>query len=236
MKKDFEVNDMSPHKKRKNSLVADMESSEKFQDTALEEKKLIKHMEKIKEPCKGVRIMGLTTSYKNSWGSNQTEDINALRNLYVDINEGELLGVMGHNGAGKTTLINTLCGLVSHNAGNARVFDNELIKDLAYIRRRMGIVNQDDVLIDELTGSEHMYLYSEIKRMRRERIEKLTLKRMRQVGLTEAMDIPVGNYSGGMRRRMSVALSTVGDPQVILMDEPTTGMDPVSRRHVWDLI
>lgn len=91
-------------------------------------------------------------------------------------------------------------------------------------------------MIDELTGAEHMYLYSEIKRMRGERVGPITIKRMKQVGLTEAMDIPVGNYSGGMRRRMSVSLSTVGDPVVILMDEPTTGMDPVSRKHVWDLI
>ena len=141
---------------------------------------------------------------------------------------------MGHNGAGKTTLINLLCGLVQRTSGNAKVFDLSIEYDLEQIRRKMGVVSQFDVLWDELTALDHMHLFSKIKRVGYS--EGYFLKRLSEVGLLDSANLQVGKYSGGMRRRMSVALSTIGDPNVILMDEPTTGMDPVSRRQVWDLI
>jgi ABC-type multidrug transport system ATPase subunit len=100
----------------------------------------------------------------------------------------------------------------------------------------MGIVSQFDVLWDELTALDHMKLFSRIKRVSYKNNEKFFNQRLREVGLLESANLAVGKYSGGMRRRMSVALSTIGDPRVILMDEPTTGLDPVSRRQVWDLI
>jgi ABC-type multidrug transport system ATPase subunit len=81
-----------------------------------------------------------------------------------------------------------------------------------------------------------MKLFSQIKRVKYENQEKFFIQRLREVGLLESANLAVGKYSGGMRRRMSVALSTIGDPKIVLMDEPTTGMDPVSRRQVWDLI
>ena len=140
---------------------------------------------------------------------------------------------MGHNGAGKTTLINLLCGYVSLTHGNARLFRNLLDRDLELLRRQMGVVSQFDVLWDELTAIDHLRLFSEIKRVQyaNESVQNHFFnRRLREVGLLESANLQVGKYSGGMRRRMSVALSTIGDPKVILMDEPTTGMDPVSRR------
>jgi ABC-type multidrug transport system ATPase subunit len=80
--------------------------------------------------------------------------------VFLEVSEGELLGIMGHNGAGKTTLINTLCGYVELTSGNARLFDLQLDRDLEQIRRRMGVVSQFDVLWDELTALDHMYLFS----------------------------------------------------------------------------
>jgi len=100
----------------------------------------------------------------------------------------------------------------------------------------MGVVSQFDVLWDELTAVDHMYLFSQIKRIKYTNDLKFYSQRLREVGLLDSANLHVGKYSGGMRRRMSVALSTIGEPRVILMDEPTTGMDPVSRRQVWDLI
>ena len=100
----------------------------------------------------------------------------------------------------------------------------------------MGIVSQFDVLWDELTGIEHMQLFQILKRVDIGDLDKLINQRLDDVGLIEAGNLTVGKYSGGMRRRISVALSTMGNPNIILMDEPTTGMDPVSRRHVWTLI
>lgn len=143
---------------------------------------------------------------------------------------------MGHNGAGKSTLINAICGLVHKDSGNARIFDSNIEDDLVMIRKRLGVVSQFDVLWDELTGIEHMQLYQVLKRVDIADLDKLIAQRLDDVGLTDAGSLTVGKYSGGMRRRMSVALSTMGNPNLILMDEPTTGMDPVSRRHVWTLI
>ena len=100
----------------------------------------------------------------------------------------------------------------------------------------MGVVSQFDVLWDELTGVEHMYLIQTLKRVDVPNFDKLVEQRLKDVGLFESGNLMVGKYSGGMRRRISVALATMGNPSVILMDEPTTGMDPVSRRHVWNLI
>ena len=100
----------------------------------------------------------------------------------------------------------------------------------------MGVVSQFDVLWDELTGIEHMHLFQILKRVDISNLDELIDQRLGDVGLRESGNLSVGKYSGGMRRRISVALSTMGNPNVILMDEPTTGMDPVSRRHVWTLI
>jgi ABC-type multidrug transport system ATPase subunit len=100
----------------------------------------------------------------------------------------------------------------------------------------MGVVSQFDVLWDELTALDHMLFFSLIKRVHYPDMATFFSKRLQDVGLLDSANLQVGKYSGGMRRRMSVALSTIGNPSVILMDEPTTGMDPVSRRQVWDLI
>ena len=143
---------------------------------------------------------------------------------------------MGHNGAGKSTLINSICGLVNRNYGNAKMFEFDINHNLRKIRKRLGVVSQFDVLWDELTGIEHMQLFQLLKRVEIKNFEALVEKRLGDVGLRDSGNLMVGKYSGGMRRRISVALSTMGNPNVILMDEPTTGMDPVSRRHVWSLI
>lgn len=94
----------------------------------------------------------------------------------------------------------------------------------------MGIVSQFDVLWDELTAIEHMYLFGQIKRIKNKKFDHTVTKRLRDVSLLESANLQVGKFSGGMRRRMSVALSSIGNPCIILMDEPTTGMDPVSRK------
>jgi len=185
------------------------------------------------ENVNGVRVMGLSKTYKSIISNKETE---ALKEVFFNIQKGELLGVMGHNGAGKSTLINVLCGLVYKDGGNARIFDSNIEDNLRYCRKRMGVVSQFDVLWDELTGIEHMQLFQTLKRVDISNFDELVQQRLDDVGLKESGNLTVGKYSGGMRRRISVALSTMGNPNVILMDEPTTGMDPVSRRHVWTLI
>jgi ABC-type multidrug transport system ATPase subunit len=214
----------------------------KTTNTASDERKSVKEAESEALPNPGVRIIGLSKTYqgRKTWCKtgphSKYQSVKALKDVYLEVSEGELLGIMGHNGAGKTTLVNTMCGYVQLTSGNARVFERHLNRDLESIRRRMGVVSQFDVLWDELTATDHMYLVSQIKRVSYKDHARFFNERLREVGLLESANLAVGKYSGGMRRRMSVALSTIGEPKVILMDEPTTGMDPVSRRQVWDLI
>lgn len=133
-------------------------------------------------------------------------------------------------------MINTICGLINKNSGTARVGGFNIDENLRSIRKRMGVVSQFDVLWNELTGIEHMHLFQTVKRVEMTHFDEFVEERLGNVGLKESGNLNVGKYSGGMRRRISLALSTMGNPNVILMDEPTTGMDPVSRRHAWSLI
>lgn len=110
----------------------------------------------------GIRCLGLKKTFKSII---QRNEIHALKGVYFQVQNGELLGVMGHNGAGKTTLINVLCGLVHKNGGNARIFDADIQNNLSKCRKRMGVVSQFDVLWDELTGIEHMQLFQMLKRV-----------------------------------------------------------------------
>jgi len=181
----------------------------------------------------GVRALGLSKTYKSLSGEGDNE---ALNNAFFEVKSGQLLGVMGHNGAGKSTMINALCGLIGKNKGTARMLGFNIDENLRSIRKRMGVVSQFDVLWDELTGTEHMILFNTLKRVEMENFDEFVQQRLEDVGLRDSGNLMVGKYSGGMRRRISLALSTMGNPSIILMDEPTTGMDPVSRRHAWSLI
>ena len=128
-------------------------------DTARNEKNEIVRKEHTQQTTRveGIRAMGLSKTYTSSLTGSKTTE--ALKNVYFEIKKGELLGVMGHNGAGKSTLINVLCGLVDKQNGNARLFDFNIEDELNKVRKRMGVVSQFDVLWDELTGIEHMYLF-----------------------------------------------------------------------------
>jgi ABC-type multidrug transport system ATPase subunit len=223
--------------RRKASAFIERPSQTDFSiDTAREEERLVKMLEHQKEENIGLRIVGISKTYEGSYFGRSTSDVDALKKLYIEVSEGELLGIMGHNGAGKSTLINVIAGLTVPNRGTARLYEHSITEDMDEIRGKLGVVFQYDVLWDELTGFEHLKLFSEIKRIEPTNFQEMAEKRLKDVGLLKAGTLSVGQYSGGMRRRMSVALSTIGDPRIILMDEPTTGMDPVSKKAVWRLI
>jgi len=104
------------------------------------------------------------------------------------------------------------------------------------IRRFTGVCPQHDILWDDLTAREHLDIFARLKSIPKEKRAQEIEDRLADVALTEVGDHLAGSYSGGMKRRLSVAISSIGDPRIIFMDEPTTGMDPLSKRHVWDLI
>jgi ABC-type multidrug transport system ATPase subunit len=142
-------------------------------------------------------------------------------------------------GAGKTTTIHCLTGVLPFTRGEALVYGNSIATPagLDAARPLIGICPQFDTgLWDHLTGREHLQLFASIKGLPRKvrSIEADLL--LEEVKLTEAGNITAGAYSGGMKRRLSVSLALLGDPKVVYLDEPTTGLDPISRRHLWDLI
>jgi len=152
------------------------------------------------------------------------------------LQEGQLLALLGQNGAGKTTTINMLCGFSKPTSGEAFIFGKSIRNEMTDIRSMMGVCPQHDILFQDLTAAEHIELFAGIKNVPRSALPKLIEERLGAVRLLKVKDKNAGSFSGGMKRRLSVAISTIGDPKIVFMDEPTTGMDPVNRRHVWGFI
>ncbi len=160
----------------------------------------------------------------------------AVNGVSYAIDDGELLCMLGHNGAGKTTTINMLTGMLPITSGDAYVFGHSAKYDMDSIREIMGICPQHDILWDQLTGKEHLQLFAGLKGMNPDEIEEEANKRLEQVELLHVANVQAQAYSGGMKRRLSLAIALIGDPKVVFLDEPTTGMDPVTRRSVWNMI
>ncbi len=144
--------------------------------------------------------------------------------------------LLGHNGAGKTTTINALVGNLRQSGGDAYVFGNSCDTSMRSINKIMGVCPQHDILWEQLTGKEHLELFAALRGMPVELIPEHVEERIKDVNLGAAQHVQSGSYSGGMRRRLSIAIALLGDPQIVYLDEPTTGMDPVTRRDVWDMI
>ncbi|CAG8683115.1 18808_t:CDS:2 [Gigaspora rosea] len=183
-----------------------------------------------------VRICNLSKVYRNSLFIKSILDKVAVNDLCLTLKEGKCLALLGQNGAGKSTSMNILSGLTPATSGDALLYGYSVKNDMNQIRKIMGVCPQHDILFNDLTAKEHIELYAGIKNIPSIEIAKLVEERLAAVRLTKVANKPAGSYSGGMKRRLSMLISTIGDPKIIFMDEPTTGMDPVNRRHVWSFI
>ncbi|CAG8465050.1 7477_t:CDS:2 [Paraglomus occultum] len=183
-----------------------------------------------------LRICNLRKVYRQSWLYKSKLDKVAVRDLCLALKEGKCLALLGQNGAGKSTTMNILSGLTPATSGDALLYGYSVRNEMDSIRKIMGVCPQHDILFNDLTAREHIELYAGIKNVPADEIKKLTEERLAAVRLTKVADKPAGTYSGGMKRRLSMLISTIGDPRIIFLDEPTTGMDPVNRRHVWSFI
>jgi len=176
---------------------------------------------------KAIKVLGLTKFYG---------DLLAVDHINFEVERGEIFGLLGPNGAGKTTTIKMLTTLLKPSGGMAEVWGYNVQKEPNRVRNNIGIVFQEPSLDRELTGQEnmefHARLYDVPKDEMKARIEEL----LQLVELTEWKDKFVRTYSGGMRRRLEIARSLLHHPRVLFLDEPTLGLDPQSRRHVWDYI
>ena len=155
--------------------------------------------------------------------------LTAVNNLTLHIKKGELFGFLGPNGAGKTTTINMLTTLMSPNGGTAKVAGFDLKGEAAYVRSRIGVVPQTFSLFEELTAAENLWYIGELYAMKPELVKKRTEELLKIVQLYDKRDVPSGSYSGGMKQRLSVAAGLIHHPEILFMDEPTTGLDPQSR-------
>ena len=140
------------------------------------------------------------------------------------MDDGQLLCLLGHNGAGKTTTMNMLTGMLPINAGDAMIYGKSCSTEMDDIRSIMGICPQHDVLWDQLTGMEHVVLFAGLRGVERAEIPLEAERRLKEVELWDVRNVQSSAYSGGMRRRLSMAIALIGDPKVVFLDEPTTGM------------
>ena len=163
-------------------------------------------------------------------------DIRALTDVSFDVASGTVHSLLGPNGAGKTTLIRILTTLLAPDAGLARVAGVDVVDDPAAVRARIGLAGQYAAVDDYLTGRENVEMVGRLYGLRADDSRRRATAVLERIRMIDAADRQVKTYSGGMRRRLDLAASLVGRPQVLFLDEPTTGLDPANRRDVWELI
>ncbi|KAM9689298.1 retinal-specific phospholipid-transporting ATPase ABCA4 isoform 2-T2 [Trichechus inunguis] len=176
-----------------------------------------------------LRLHELTKVYSGTSGP-------AVDRLCVGVRPGECFGLLGVNGAGKTTTFKMLTGDTSVTSGDATVAGKSILTNISDVHQNMGYCPQFDAIDDLLTGREHLYLYARLRGVPAEEIERVANWSIRSLGLSLYADRLAGTYSGGSKRKLSTAMALIGCPQLVLLDEPTTGMDPQARRMLWNTI
>jgi ABC-2 type transport system ATP-binding protein len=160
----------------------------------------------------------------------------AVNDISFNVSQGEIFGLLGPNGAGKTTLIRMMTTLTPPTEGTARVAGHDVSKDPDGVRNVIGVIPQAFTSDPELTARENMLVHAKLYGVPADRRNKLIDELLESVNLTKFRDALVGTFSGGMRRRIEIARGLVHSPSVLFLDEPTTGLDPVSRTNVWEMI
>jgi ABC-2 type transport system ATP-binding protein len=160
----------------------------------------------------------------------------AVDGLNLTVDHGEVFGLLGPNGAGKTTTISMLCTIVNPSSGSATVNGFDILKQSAKVRRSIGIVFQDPSIDDRLTGRENLQLHACLYDVPSELAKRRIAEVLNLVGLEDRADFAMKTYSGGMRRRLELARGLLHHPNVLFLDEPTLGLDPQTREHLWEYI
>uniref|UniRef100_A0A7N4PL75 ABC transporter domain-containing protein n=1 Tax=Sarcophilus harrisii TaxID=9305 RepID=A0A7N4PL75_SARHA len=166
-------------------------------------------------------------------GSNIKE---AVRDLNLNIYEGQITVLLGHNGAGKTTTLSMLTGLYPPTSGQAYINGFEITRDMVQIRKNLGLCPQHDLLFDYLTVSEHLYFFAMLKGFSKKKLNNEIDRMLNIFNLEEKRNAFSNSLSGGMKRKLSISIALVGDSKVVMLDEPTAGMDLISRRATWNLL
>lgn len=177
-----------------------------------------------------LRIVQVEKTYGGLFG----KKVKAVQNVSFKANKGTCLALLGHNGAGKSTIISTIVGQNDLSAGHCFVFGQDVSTDMDRIRKNIGVCFQDDFLNPNMTAWEHLQLFAQFKDIpnKKQEIEQ----RLHDVGLYNVRNNQTRTYSGGMKRRLSCAIALIGSPSMVILDEPTTGLDVQSKRLIWNLV
>jgi ABC-2 type transport system ATP-binding protein len=159
-----------------------------------------------------------------------------LDGIDLTVPQGTILALLGPNGAGKTTTVNILSTLIAADGGTARVCGSDVATEGAAVRSVIGVTGQFSAVDSLLTGQENLMLMGDLHHLARSDSARRAADLLARFDLSEVARKPVATYSGGMRRKLDLAMTLVGDPRVVFLDEPTTGLDPRSRRGLWDLV
>ncbi|XP_027756879.1 ATP-binding cassette sub-family A member 7 [Empidonax traillii] len=177
----------------------------------------------------GVSIRNLVKVYGSSGRA-------AVNGLSLDFYEGQITSFLGHNGAGKTTTMSILTGLLPPTSGTAYILGLDIRSDIDSIRKSMGMCPQHNVLFNILTVEEHVWFYGRLKGLSEREVQEEMEQLLQDTGLPHKRREQTRNLSGGMQRKLSVAIAFVGGSRVVILDEPTAGVDPFSRRSIWELL
>ena len=159
-----------------------------------------------------------------------------LDGIDLDVRAGTVFSLLGPNGAGKTTTVNVLTTLMKADDGTVRVAGHDVATETKAVRAAIGVTGQFAAVDELLTGQENLRLMADLKRLRSEESKRIIADLLERFDLTESAHKLAATYSGGMRRKLDLAMTLVGKPEIIFLDEPTTGLDPRSRRTMWDII
>jgi ABC-2 type transport system ATP-binding protein len=162
------------------------------------------------------------------------DDVEAVKGVDLEVSEGEIYGFLGPNGAGKTTTVRMLTTLLLPTGGRAEVAGHDVVREAGGVRRAIGVALQEAALDPLMTGRELIRLQATLHGLPRAEGRRRADSLLERVDLEDAADRRVGTYSGGMQRRLDLAASLVHEPRVLFLDEPTTGLDPVSRKTIWE--
>ncbi|WP_214104232.1 ATP-binding cassette domain-containing protein [Acrocarpospora catenulata] len=163
-------------------------------------------------------------------------DTHALRGLDLSVPRGTVCGVLGPNGAGKTTAVRILATLSDPDAGHARIAGYDVVREAGQVRARIGLAGQHAAVDEKLTGRGNLRMFGRLSHLSRREAHRRADELLERFGLMDAADRQVTGYSGGMRRRLDLITSLILRPEVLFLDEPTTGLDPRSRGEIWDSV
>jgi len=174
-----------------------------------------------------VQIKNLVKSFKN---------VTAVDGINLNIKDGEIFGLLGPNGAGKSTTINILCGILRMDKGEVTCFNKDLNKKIRDIKKNIGVVPQNIAIYEDLKARENVAFFASLYGLKGRELKEKVEQALEFVGLTDRSDDYPKNFSGGMKRRLNIACAIAHRPKLIIMDEPTVGIDPQSRNHILESV